>query len=70
MFFENLESFAFAILLRTCHVINIDITTVLPVPVANFKHSLIHSPSEGIFIPCLSDARDSVNHIAVSTASN
>ena len=70
MFFENLASLGLATLFRTFHTINIDITTVLPVPVANFKHSLFHSPSSGIFIPCLSDSNDSTNHIAVSTASN
>ena len=68
--FGFLSFLGLATLFKTFHAINIDMTTVLPVPVANFKHSLAHSPSAGIFIPCLSDSNDSTNHIAVSTASN
>ena len=69
IFFEYLGSLGLDNLFRTCHVINIDITTVFPVPVANLKHSLIQLPSLGILIPCFSDSIASVNQIAVSTAS-
>ena len=47
IFLENLISLGFAILLSTFQVISIAITTVFPVPVANFRHSLAHALSDG-----------------------
>src|SRR3990167_6605951 len=70
IFFEKRVSVGLAILFNACHAISIDITTVLPVPVAILKHCLCQpSGSDGKSMPCLSLGLASASQIAVSIAS-